>query len=114
MQSTQISFISQLKGKLTLWQYKCATIFVDHYLRYHFAHLQETLSSADTIDTKEAFPLSGIQGPWEFLFANIIVTMADFLTMISYKALNRTANALNFVVSMLTFKMAFLKDVFVI
>ena len=55
MQSTSVGFIAQLKGKLTTRRYKYATVFVDHFSRYRFVHLQETLSSADTIAAKNAF-----------------------------------------------------------
>jgi len=57
MQSTAVGFIAQLKGRLTTKRYTCATVFVDHYSRYRFVHLQQTLSSADTLAAKKAFEL---------------------------------------------------------
>ncbi len=44
-----------MKGKLTKKQYRCATIFVDHYSRLRFIHLQVDDSSAKTVAIKCAF-----------------------------------------------------------
>jgi hypothetical protein len=40
MALTKARFFAQLKGALTKKRYKCATIFVDHYSRLRFVHLQ--------------------------------------------------------------------------
>jgi hypothetical protein len=40
MTSTEVGFFAQLKGKLTKKRYKCATVFVDHFSRLRFVHLQ--------------------------------------------------------------------------
>jgi hypothetical protein len=40
MTSTEVVFFAQLKGKLTKKCYKCATVFVNHFSRIQFVHLQ--------------------------------------------------------------------------
>ena len=55
MESTTAGFIAQMKGRITKRRYKYATIFTDHFSNYTYVHLQETLTSADTIKAKEAF-----------------------------------------------------------
>ena len=55
MQSTELGFYAQLKGKLTTKRYTAATIFVDHYSRLRYVHLMTSLSSWKTIDAKQAF-----------------------------------------------------------
>jgi hypothetical protein len=37
---TEVGFYAQMKGKLTKKRYRCATVFVDHYSRLRFVHLQ--------------------------------------------------------------------------
>ena len=54
MASTK-GFFTQMKGKLTKRCYRCATIFVDHYSRLRFVHLQINESSAETLAAKRAF-----------------------------------------------------------
>jgi hypothetical protein len=55
MTSTEVGFFAQLKGKLTKKCYKCATIFVNHFSRLHFVHLQLNDKSDKTLATKLAF-----------------------------------------------------------
>ena len=55
MESTAPGFIAQLKGRITKRRYYKATVFVDHFSGYSYVHLQETLTSADTIKAKHAF-----------------------------------------------------------
>jgi hypothetical protein len=55
MASTEVGFFAQMKGKLTKRHYRCATIFVDHFSRLHFVHLQTDDSSEETIAAKRAF-----------------------------------------------------------
>ncbi len=55
MTSTEVDFNAQLKGKLTKKRYKCATIFVDHFSRLQFVHLQLNNKSDKTLTTKLAF-----------------------------------------------------------
>jgi hypothetical protein len=55
LESSAAGFISQLKGKLIMRRYKAATIFVDNFSRMSYVHLQESLTSADTVEAKEAF-----------------------------------------------------------
>lgn len=55
MQSLLPGFIGQLKGKLTKYRYIAATVFVDHFSRLTYVHLQHSLSSNNTIAAKRAF-----------------------------------------------------------
>jgi len=53
--STQVGFVAQLKGKLTVKRYKAATVFVDHYSRLRYIHLMCGTSSEETLQAKRAF-----------------------------------------------------------
>jgi hypothetical protein len=55
MTSMEVGFYAQTKGKLTTKQYRCATIFVDHYSCLRFVHLQINDSSVKTVAAKRAF-----------------------------------------------------------
>ncbi len=55
MISTQVGFVAQLKGKLTLQQYQAATVFVNHYSRLRYMHLMQSLTSEETYVAKRAF-----------------------------------------------------------
>ena len=55
MVSTEAGFFAQLKGMLTKKRYKCATIFVDHFSRLRFVHLQIDDSAVETLAAKQAF-----------------------------------------------------------
>ncbi len=55
MTSTEVGFYVQMKGKLIKKRYRCATIFVDHYSRLRFVHLQIDDSSVKTVAAKQAF-----------------------------------------------------------
>ena len=55
MESSTAGFIGQLKGIPTTRRNKYATIFVDHFSDLSYVHLQETISSQDTILAKRAF-----------------------------------------------------------
>ena len=55
MESSTKGFIAQMKGLLTKRRYTCATIFVDHFSDLSYVHLQESLSSKDTLMAKRAF-----------------------------------------------------------
>jgi len=55
MASIEVGFFAQMKGKLTKRRYRCATIFVDHFSRLRFIHLQTNDSSEETLAAKRAF-----------------------------------------------------------
>lgn len=47
--------MAQMKGRLTKRQYNYATIFVDHKSRLKYVHLQENITSSQTVEAKLAF-----------------------------------------------------------
>jgi hypothetical protein len=55
MTSMKVGFFAQLKGKFTKKCYKCATVFVDHYSRLCFVHLQLNNKSNEMLTIKLAF-----------------------------------------------------------
>jgi hypothetical protein len=55
LESPLPGFVAQLKGKLTRKRYKAATVFVDHKSRLSYVHLQEGLTSKETVEAKHAF-----------------------------------------------------------
>ena len=55
LESATAGFIAQLKGKLTRQRYRAATVFVDHFSRLSYIHLQRNLSSEETLKAKKAF-----------------------------------------------------------
>ncbi len=55
MTSTEVGFYAQMKGKLTKKHCRCATVFVNHYSRLRFVHLQVDNSSVKTVAIKRAF-----------------------------------------------------------
>ena len=55
LESLTPGLIAQMKGILTTKRYMAATIFINHFSRLSFVHLQSTLSSEDTIQAKKAF-----------------------------------------------------------
>jgi hypothetical protein len=52
-----VGFVAQLKGRLTRGRYRVATIFVDHYSRIGYVHLQKDSTSMETMKAKRAFEL---------------------------------------------------------
>jgi hypothetical protein len=55
MESTEVGFFAQLKGSLTKKWYRYCTVFVAHFSRLHFVHLQIDDSTAETMLAKQAF-----------------------------------------------------------
>ena len=55
LESTVPGLIAQLKGIPTKVHYRAATIFVDHFSRMSYVHLQKSLSSKETVQAKRAF-----------------------------------------------------------
>lgn len=55
MESSTLGFVGQMKGKLTTRRYKYATVFIDHFSRYTYVHLQSQITSEETLAAKKAF-----------------------------------------------------------
>ena len=55
MESSTPGFIDQLKVKTTKQRYHAEKIFLDHYSDLTYVHLQQELSSEETIKAKKAF-----------------------------------------------------------
>jgi hypothetical protein len=55
LESSTPGFVAQLKGILKKRRYTCATIFVDHYSRLGCVHMQQHLTSDETVEAKHAF-----------------------------------------------------------
>jgi hypothetical protein len=55
IESRTPGLLVQIKGRLTNARYGVATIFVDHYSRLGYVHLQASTSSKDTLTAKRAF-----------------------------------------------------------
>jgi hypothetical protein len=55
MISTQVGFIAQLKGTLTMKCYTAATVFVNHYSRLKYIHLMTKLTSKEKMEAKQTF-----------------------------------------------------------
>jgi len=47
--------VAQLKGIPTKKRYTCATVFVDLYSDFLYAHFQYSTNAQDTLDTKHSF-----------------------------------------------------------
>ncbi len=55
MELTEVGFFTQLKGSLTKKRYRYCTVFVDHFSRLRFVHLQIDDSDTETMLAKQAF-----------------------------------------------------------
>jgi hypothetical protein len=55
LESPTPGFVAQLKGALTKKRYRAATVFVDHASRLSYIHLQQGLTSEETVEAKRAF-----------------------------------------------------------
>jgi hypothetical protein len=55
LESTTPGLIAQVKGWLTTNQCHVATVFVDHYSRLSYVHLQKSTNAEETIKAKIAF-----------------------------------------------------------
>ena len=55
LESPTPGLIAQLKDIPTIQRYNAATVFVDHFSRLSYVHLQQSLSSEDTVCVKRAF-----------------------------------------------------------
>ena len=80
LESPTPGLYGQLKGAATGKRYRAATIFVDHYSRFLFCYLQESLTSADTLWRQSTY-LNSFVGPMECKYCTIMPTMGDLPTM---------------------------------
>ncbi|KAI2494580.1 hypothetical protein MHU86_19950 [Fragilaria crotonensis] len=55
LESSTPGLVAQSKGKSTNKRFTCATVFVDHYSRLSFVHMQETNNAIETLAAKHAF-----------------------------------------------------------
>ena len=55
MESTQLGFVDQSKGNLTIKHYQYSTTFLDHFSRLRYVHLMEHLTGVETLAAKQAF-----------------------------------------------------------
>jgi hypothetical protein len=52
-----VGLVAQMKGRLTHGRYTVAAIFVDHFSRLGYVHLQKNASSGETLKAKRAYEL---------------------------------------------------------
>ncbi|KAI2503451.1 hypothetical protein MHU86_10999 [Fragilaria crotonensis] len=55
LESSTPGLVAQSKGKSTNKRFTCATVFVDHYSRLSFVHMQETNNAIEALAAKHAF-----------------------------------------------------------
>ena len=55
LESNEIGFVAQAKGKLTHKRYKYATLFVDHFSRLKYIYFLEKISGLETLEAKRNF-----------------------------------------------------------
>ena len=55
MESSSAGSIGQIKSRLTKRRHKYTVVFVDHYSRYVYVHLQERLTGEETVLAKQSF-----------------------------------------------------------
>jgi hypothetical protein len=105
MTSTEVGFYAQIKGKLTKKRYKRTTVFINHFSRLRFFHLQLNDKSDETLSAKLAFEQytaeHGVSRS-----SNITATMDTSMTTPSDKHAMMQGNNSPSVGSMPTFKMA--------
>ena len=55
LESRTMGLIGHMKGRPTVQRYRCDTVYIDHYSRMSFIHLQKQLTSEETVEGKVAF-----------------------------------------------------------
>ena len=55
LESRTAGLIGHMKGTPTVQRYRCATIYIDHFSRLSYVHLQKQLTSEETVQGKVAF-----------------------------------------------------------
>jgi hypothetical protein len=61
LESSTPALVTQLKVILPNRRYTCATLFVDHFSRLNYIHMQHQLTSNETVDAKHAFEAFTVQ-----------------------------------------------------
>ena len=103
MISTQVSFVAQLKGRLSTQRYRAATIFMDHFSRLLFIYLMQSLSFEETLAAKSAFERFAAQHGITIRHYHATTDNLP-ITSLSHHATKRSNNSL-FVESTPIFKM---------
>jgi hypothetical protein len=55
LESSTPGFVVQLKGILAKIRFPCATVIVDHFSRLGYVHMQQQLTSDETVEAKHVF-----------------------------------------------------------
>jgi hypothetical protein len=55
LDSSTPGFVAQLKGIITKRRYTCVTVYVDHFSRLGYGHMQHQLTSKETVETIHGF-----------------------------------------------------------
>ena len=55
LESSIPGLVAQSKGTATKKRYLVATIFVDHFSRFSYVHMQESTNGEETLKAKKAF-----------------------------------------------------------
>ncbi|KAL7474791.1 hypothetical protein ACHAW6_000745 [Cyclotella cf. meneghiniana] len=55
LESTELGFVGQAKGRLTLKRYCYATVFVDHFSHLKYIHFMEKITGLETLNAKRSF-----------------------------------------------------------
>ena len=55
LESRTMGLIGHMKGTPTVQRYRCATVYIDHYSRLSYVHLQRQLTSEETVQGKMAY-----------------------------------------------------------
>jgi hypothetical protein len=91
LESSTPVFVAQLKGILTNRRYTCATVFVDHYSRLGYVHIQHQLTSDETVEAKHAF--EAFSRSQRVTIKHFLQIMGDSLTMTSLRTSRRQYQA---------------------
>jgi hypothetical protein len=90
LDSSTPGFVAQLKGILNKRRYTCATVFVDHFSRLGYVHIQQQLTPDETVEAKHAFEAFTRSQDHKVLQSSIIMQiMGDLLIMHSSRTFEK-------------------------